>query len=95
LGATAHVPAEVLASTATSTVDLSPFDVLQRVCACVRNAGLVTDEDATTIRSSLQGAVLHCAGGRTITVLFLADEGIIMCKTGPTRCRSWDPGRRG
>jgi hypothetical protein len=65
------------------TVDLSPFDVFQRACARVRDAGLVTDEDATTIRSSLQGAVLHCAGGRTITVLFLADEGFIMRKAGP------------
>lgn len=64
-------------------VDLSPFDVLQRVCARVRDVGLVTDEDATAIRSSLQGAVLRCSGGRTITVLHLADEGFIMRKAGP------------
>jgi hypothetical protein len=65
------------------TVDLSPVDALQQVCARVRDAGLVTEEDATTIRSSLQGAVLPCASGRTITVLFLADEGFIMRTAGP------------
>jgi hypothetical protein len=65
------------------TVDLSSLDALQQVCARVRDAGLVTDEDAAQIRSSLQGAVLHCAGGRTLTVAFLADEGFIMRKAGP------------
>src|SRR3954462_378578 len=40
------------------TVDLSPFDDLQRACAGVLHRGRITDEDATTIRSSLQGAVL-------------------------------------
>jgi hypothetical protein len=49
----------------------------------VREAGVVTDEDAATIRSSLQGAVLHRADGRTVTVLHLADEGFIMRKAGP------------
>lgn len=65
------------------TVDLSPLDALQRVCARVRDAGVVTDEDAATIRSALQGAVLRCADGRTIRVLHLADEGFIMRKAGP------------
>jgi hypothetical protein len=64
-------------------VDLCPLDALQQACARVREAGLVTEADATAIRSSLQGAVLHCSGGRTITVLFLADEGFIMRKAGP------------
>jgi hypothetical protein len=64
-------------------VDLSPFDAIQQACARVRHAGLVTDADATTIRSSLQGAALRCAGGQTITVLHLADEGFIMRKAGP------------
>src|SRR5690349_11723465 len=65
------------------TVDLSPLDLLQRACARVRDAGVVADEDATEIRSSLQGATLECAGGRTITVLHLADEGFIMRTAGP------------
>jgi hypothetical protein len=65
------------------TVDLSPLEDLQRVCTRVRDAGRVSHEDATTIRSSLQGAVLQCAGGQAVTVLFLADEGFIMRKAGP------------
>jgi hypothetical protein len=65
------------------TVDLSPFDALQDACRRVLDAGQVTDADATTIRDALQGAVLTCAGGRTITVLYLADEGFIMRKAGP------------
>lgn len=72
-----------LLETGFDTVDLSPLDALQRVCARVRNAGVVSDEDASTIRSALQGAALRCAGGRTITVLHLADEGFIMRKAGP------------
>jgi hypothetical protein len=77
------------------TVDLSPLDALQRVCARVRDAGVVSDEDATTIRSSLQGAILTCAGGRTITVLHLADEGFIMRKAGPNAMAVVGPRSRG
>lgn len=65
------------------TVDLSPLDALQRVCARVRDAGVVSEADAAVIRSSLQGSTLRCAGGRNITVLYLADEGFIMRKAGP------------
>lgn len=65
------------------TLDLSPIDELQRVLAAVRAAGRITDSDAATIRSSLEGAVLECAGGRTVTVLYIADEGLIMRKAGP------------
>jgi hypothetical protein len=77
------------------TVDLSPLDALQRVCARVRDAGVVSDEDATTIRSSLHGAILTCAGGRTITVLHLADEGFIMRKAGPNAMAVVGPRSRG
>ncbi len=65
------------------TVDLTTFDVLQRVFARVRVAGRLTDEDATTIRSTLQDAVLECSDGRTISVLFIAEEGLIMRTAGP------------
>lgn len=64
-------------------VDLTPLDDLQEACARVRAAGVVTDDDATTIRSALLGSVLRGADGRTLTVLFLADEGFIMRKAGP------------
>ena len=65
------------------TVDLSPFEDLQRVFARVRAAGQITDEDAATIRSTLAGAVLACADGRRLTVLYIADEGLIMRTAGP------------
>jgi hypothetical protein len=77
------------------TVDLSDLDDLQRVCARVRTAGVVADEDATAIRSSLQGATLRCAGGRSITVLYLADEGFIMRKAGPNGMAVVGPQSRG
>jgi hypothetical protein len=76
-------------------VDLSPLDALQQVCARVRQAGVVSDEDATTIRSSLQGAALRCADGRTITVLHVADEGLIMRKAGPNGMAVVGPRSRG
>ena len=65
------------------TVDLSSFEDLQRVFARVRAAGSITDEDAATIRSTLDGAVLDCADGRSLSVLHIADEGLIMRKAGP------------
>jgi hypothetical protein len=77
------------------TVDLSPLDALQAVCTRVRDAGVVSDEDASTIRSSLQGATLRCGGGRTITVLHLADEGFIMRKAGPNGMAVVGPRSRG
>ena len=77
------------------TVDLAPLDALQRVCARVRDAGVVCDDDAGTIRSSLQGATLRCAGGRTLTVLHLADEGFIMRKAGPNGMSVVGPRSRG
>jgi hypothetical protein len=77
------------------TVDLSPLDALQRVCARVRDAGVVSGEDATAIRSALQGSTLRCAGGRTITVLHLAEEGFIMRKAGPNGLAVVGPRARG
>ncbi len=65
------------------TVDLSGFGILQQALARVREAGHITDDDATTIRAELDGAVLRCSSGREITVLHLADEGFIMRKGGP------------
>ncbi len=65
------------------TVDLSPFDGLQQALAGVRLAGHVDDADASTVRASLGGAALGCSGGRTITVLHIADEGFIMRTSGP------------
>ena len=77
------------------TVDLSALDVLQQVCARVREAGVVADEDATAIRASLQGATLRRAGGGTVKVLYLADEGFIMRKAGPNGMAVVGPQSRG
>ncbi len=65
------------------TVDLSPFDALQQTFRRVADAGHITDEDASVIRSSLDGAVLSCSGAATLEVLHIADEGLIMRKSGP------------
>ena len=65
------------------TVDLSGFDGLQQTLARVREAGHITDADAATIRELLNGAVLRCGSGHTLTVLHVAGEGFIMRKAGP------------
>lgn len=65
------------------TVDLSGLESAQLACAHARDAGRVTDEDATEIRTALEGATLRCSSGRTITVQYLAPEGFIMRKSGP------------
>ena len=67
------------------TVDLSVFTDLQSVLARVREAGAVTDADATAIRSAIRNAELRCSNGLTLKVLHVADEGMIMRKSGPNR----------
>lgn len=67
------------------TVDLSGLDELQAVCASVRASGRIDDADAAAIRAALDGAELRLAHGSTVTVLYLADEGLIMRKGGPNR----------
>jgi hypothetical protein len=64
-------------------VDLSDMDALQEALAGVRASGHLADDAAATIRSLLDGAVLRCSSGRSLTVLYLADEGFIMRKSGP------------
>jgi hypothetical protein len=65
------------------TVDLSGLGTAQLACERVRRAGHVTDDDASAIRAALQGTVLRCSSGRTITVMYLAPEGFIMRTSGP------------
>lgn len=67
------------------TVDLSGLDSLQSTCAEVRAAGRVTDEQATTIRAALEGAVLPTSSGGALRVQYLSDEGFIMRTAGPNR----------
>jgi hypothetical protein len=65
------------------TVDLSPFGELQEILARVGDAGRITDAEASAIRAALTGAILQCAGGATLQVLHIADEGLIMRSSGP------------
>lgn len=67
------------------TADLTPLTDLQSVLARIREVGCITEDDAATIRSELDGAVLRCASGATLTVLHLADEGLFMRSAGPNR----------
>jgi hypothetical protein len=64
-------------------VDLSGLVALQTTCAAIREVGRVTDAQAATIRSALDGATLPTASGRQLRVLHLAEEGFIMRTAGP------------
>lgn len=66
-------------------VDLSGLDSLQGVLAQIRSAGVIEDDDAANVRAGLDGAVLPTSSGRTLTVLHVADEGLILRKAGPNR----------
>jgi hypothetical protein len=77
------------------TVNLSGLDQLQSTCAEVRAAGRVTDEQAATIRAALDGAVLPSAGGGSLRVQYLSDEGFIMRTAGPNGMSLVGPESRG
>jgi hypothetical protein len=76
-------------------VDLAEHEALQRTCASVRQAGSISDADASAIRASLTGAVLVCSSGRRLTVLHVADEGLIMRSAGPNRLPLVGPRSKG
>lgn len=65
------------------TVDLSTLAPLQQAFTRVREEGRIAEGDAQAIRSSLEGATLTCAGGGTLEVLHIAEEGFVMRKSGP------------
>lgn len=65
------------------TVDLSGFAELQATLAHVLDRGSIDDADAAVIRSSLGGARLPLLSGPTVTVMHVADEGLIMRSGGP------------
>ena len=67
------------------TVDLTPFAHLQSVLARVDEAGNMNDSDAEAVQAALEGAVLHCRSGLTLTVLYVADEGQFIRTAGPNR----------
>ena len=65
------------------TVDLSGFDDLQATLGHVLTSGRIDDADAAVIRSALGGATLPLLSGPTVTVMHVADEGLIMRNGGP------------
>lgn len=67
------------------TVDLSGLEALQDACRQIAARGTITDDLADTIRGALLGAELQTSAGRTLTVRYLADEGMIMRSAGPNR----------
>ncbi len=77
------------------TVDLSAFDDLQQVFRRVAEAGCITDEDASAVRASLEGATLPLSSSATAEVLYIADEGFIMRKSGPNAMAVVGPGSNG
>jgi len=77
------------------TVDLSRMDELQAVFSRVRASGRIEDADEAAIRAALAGAELRLAGGSTVTVLHLAEEGLIMRKAGPNRLSVVGPRSQG
>ena len=65
------------------TVDLTGFADLQATLAKVLASGRIDDADAIVIRSTLDGARLPLVSGTTVTVMHVADEGLIMRSGGP------------
>ncbi len=63
--------------------DLSGIDSLQEACERVCAAGEISDNDAATIRAALNNAELSLAGGSTVSVAHVSDEGFIMRSSGP------------
>ncbi|MBK7324446.1 MAG: hypothetical protein IPI82_18995 [Candidatus Microthrix sp.] len=55
--------------------------MLERIDA----AGSLIEADAAAVQAALEGAVLRCASGLTLTVLYVADEGQFMRTAGPNR----------
>jgi hypothetical protein len=64
-------------------VDLTEHDGLQGACVEIHTEGRISDPAAAAIRTALDGAVLQCSSGHNLTVLYVADEGLIMRTGGP------------
>lgn len=76
-------PAPDLLASGFDLADLSGFADLQATLERIRVAGRIEDDDAAVIRGTLNGATLPLAAGRSVTVLHVADEGLIMRSGGP------------
>lgn len=76
-------PAPDLFRSGFDLADLSGFAELQDTLERIRVAGRIEDDDAAVVRVTLGGATLPLAAGRTVTVMHVADEGLIMRAGGP------------
>jgi len=65
------------------TVDLSGNDALQAALRRTRAADHLDDADAAAIRSSLEGARLDLADDKSLRIDHVADDGMILRRSGP------------
>ncbi|MBX3284131.1 MAG: hypothetical protein KF703_02185 [Actinobacteria bacterium] len=77
------------------TVDLSAFEDLQRVLERVTRSGRITDEDDAAIRAALNEATLVCGSSTVLTVDQIADEHVVMRRSGPNGMVVVGPGEAG
>ena len=66
-------------------VDLAAHADLQATLAGIYRSGRITDESAAALRAALDGAALTTSSGRKLTVVYVADEGLIMRTGLPNR----------
>ncbi|NLD77058.1 MAG: hypothetical protein GX643_10360 [Acidimicrobiales bacterium] len=76
-------------------VDLVEHDSIQAVLTEIRDAGQISDVAALELRAALDGVVLRCSSGKQLTVLFVADEGLIMRHGRPNRLSPGGQGSKG
>ncbi|NNE72712.1 MAG: hypothetical protein HKN26_03540 [Acidimicrobiales bacterium] len=81
--AAAHVVEPGLEEAGFETVDLSGLPSLQRTLATVREADHLSDEAALAIRESLSGVVLGLAGGKSLRIDYVVDDGLFTRRAGP------------
>lgn len=65
------------------TIDLSGIDALQSLLEGVRRSRRLSAEDAASIRRLLRGRSFRLSNGKRLWFVFVADEGIILRKSGP------------
>ena len=72
-------------------IDLSKLERLQATLESVRQAGRVSQADASIIRRELKGRSFKLSSGKRLRLVFVAPEGFIMRKAGPNGLKV-DPG---
>lgn len=65
------------------TIDLSQSAELQTIFNDVRVAGRVEDEQSVAIRKLMKGKKFRLSNGKTLRILYIAEEGFIVRQAGP------------